>query len=171
MSKLLSIQEAADFLGVNPETLRRWDRTGKLTAIKISDRGDRKYRYEDLLKVKAGYEQEKYGGFDIVPYSPGFEMFVDRAGSVASFVVKNEKTLSMFAFATALTIMFQYPEVTEDDLLKQAREKIREYIDGERIKHLEEYTFEFDHQGFEESDNPDWWIKTLKKHYGNQKAG
>ena len=44
MSKLLSIQDAADFLGVNPETLRRWDRTGKLVAIKMSDRGDRKDR-------------------------------------------------------------------------------------------------------------------------------
>ena len=48
--KLLRIREAAEMLGVNPETLRRWDRSGKLNAIKISKRGDRRYRKEDIEK-------------------------------------------------------------------------------------------------------------------------
>lgn len=46
--KLLRIREAAEILGVNPETLRRWDREGKLKAIIISKRGDRRYRKEDI---------------------------------------------------------------------------------------------------------------------------
>jgi DNA (cytosine-5)-methyltransferase 1 len=46
--KLLGIREAAAMLGVNPETLRRWDKEGKLVAIKISKRGDRRYKKEDL---------------------------------------------------------------------------------------------------------------------------
>lgn len=46
--KLLRIREAAEILGVNPETLRRWDREGKLPAIKISKRGDRRYKKEDI---------------------------------------------------------------------------------------------------------------------------
>jgi len=46
--KLLRIREAAEMLGVNPETLRRWDREGKLSAIIISKRGDRRYKKEDL---------------------------------------------------------------------------------------------------------------------------
>ena len=33
--KLLRIKEAADLLGVNPATLRKWDNEGKLPAIKI----------------------------------------------------------------------------------------------------------------------------------------
>ena len=37
-------------LSVNPETLRRWDRSGKLKAIIISKRGDRRYREEDIEK-------------------------------------------------------------------------------------------------------------------------
>lgn len=46
--KLLRIHEAAEMLGVNPETLRRWDRSGKLKAIIVSTRGDRRYKKEDI---------------------------------------------------------------------------------------------------------------------------
>ena len=49
--KLLKIREAAEILNVNPETLRRWDRSGKLKAIIISERGDRRYREEDIEKI------------------------------------------------------------------------------------------------------------------------
>ena len=49
--KLLGIRAAAEMLSVNPETLRRWDRSGKLKAIIISKRGDRRYREEDLMKI------------------------------------------------------------------------------------------------------------------------
>lgn len=47
-TKLLKIREAAEMLGVNPETLRRWDNDGKLKAIIISTRGDRRYRRSDI---------------------------------------------------------------------------------------------------------------------------
>lgn len=50
LHKLLKIREAAEILSVNPETLRRWDRSGKLKAIIISKRGDRRYRQEDIEK-------------------------------------------------------------------------------------------------------------------------
>lgn len=46
--KLLRIQDAAEMLGVHPETLRRWDRSGKLKAVIISPRGDRRYRVKDI---------------------------------------------------------------------------------------------------------------------------
>lgn len=49
--RLLKIREAAQMLSVNPETLRRWDRSGKLKAIIISKRGDRRYKEEDILKI------------------------------------------------------------------------------------------------------------------------
>jgi excisionase family DNA binding protein len=35
-------------LGVNSETLRRWDRSGKLKAVIVSVRGDRRYKKEDI---------------------------------------------------------------------------------------------------------------------------
>lgn len=48
--RLLKIKKAAEILGVNPETLRRWDRSGKLKAVIVSDRGDRRYKKEDIEK-------------------------------------------------------------------------------------------------------------------------
>jgi excisionase family DNA binding protein len=47
---LLKIREAALLLGVNPETLRRWDRDGILVAVKVGKRGDRRYKTEDIQK-------------------------------------------------------------------------------------------------------------------------
>lgn len=51
ITRLLKIREVAQILNVNPETLRRWDRSGKLKAIIISKRGDRRYRIEDIEKL------------------------------------------------------------------------------------------------------------------------
>lgn len=47
-----TITQAADFLGVHPETLRRWDKSGKLKAEKINKRGDRRYDLEKLTRFK-----------------------------------------------------------------------------------------------------------------------
>lgn len=49
-TRLLRIKEAAEMLSVNPETLRRWDKSGKLKAVIVSTRGDRRYKKEDLEK-------------------------------------------------------------------------------------------------------------------------
>ena len=48
--KLLRISQAADMLGVNPETLRRWDRSGELKAIRLGARHDRRYERDEILK-------------------------------------------------------------------------------------------------------------------------
>ena len=49
--KLLRISDAAEMLGVNPETLRRWDNSGVLKAVKLGTRGDRRYKRDDLEKI------------------------------------------------------------------------------------------------------------------------
>lgn len=48
---LLKIREAAEMLGINPETLRRWDNQGRLQAVRIGKRKDRRYKLEDLQKI------------------------------------------------------------------------------------------------------------------------
>lgn len=48
--KLIGIKEAAELLSVSTATLRRWDKEGKLVAIKINDRGDRRYGKKDIKK-------------------------------------------------------------------------------------------------------------------------
>ena len=51
LPKLLTIRQAAEVLNVHVETLRRWDKSGKLRAIIMNERGDRRYRPEDLEKL------------------------------------------------------------------------------------------------------------------------
>lgn len=46
---LLKISDAAAFLGVSPQTLRNWDQTEKLAAIRHPVTGYRYYREKDLL--------------------------------------------------------------------------------------------------------------------------
>jgi excisionase family DNA binding protein len=46
--KLLNIRQAAEFLGISLDTLRRWDKSGKLTAIKKEGGTHRYYREKDL---------------------------------------------------------------------------------------------------------------------------
>jgi len=46
--KLLTIGQAAEYLGVSLNTLRRWDESGKLTAIKKEGGTHRYYREKDL---------------------------------------------------------------------------------------------------------------------------
>ena len=41
--ELITISEAAEILGVSIDTLRRWDKNGKLSPVKISDAGYRLY--------------------------------------------------------------------------------------------------------------------------------
>jgi excisionase family DNA binding protein len=51
LPKLLTIRQAAEILNVHVETLRRWDKVGKLKAIRVNERGDRRYKPEDLEKI------------------------------------------------------------------------------------------------------------------------
>jgi hypothetical protein len=43
MNKELKIKEAADFLGVSIDTLRRWDNSEKLTSLRVRQSGYRRY--------------------------------------------------------------------------------------------------------------------------------
>lgn len=49
--KLLNINEVSGILNVHIETLRRWDNEGKLKAVRIGDRGHRKYKLSDIKKI------------------------------------------------------------------------------------------------------------------------
>lgn len=49
--KLFKISETAKLLNVHPNTLRKWDKKGILKAIRFGERGDRRYRKEDIIKL------------------------------------------------------------------------------------------------------------------------
>ena len=46
---LLTVREVAQILRVSPLTIKRWGKRGKLPAIRINSRGDRRYRKEAIL--------------------------------------------------------------------------------------------------------------------------
>ena len=48
---MLSIKEASEFLGVSIDTLRRWERTGKITSLR-TEGGHRRYEKKELIKFK-----------------------------------------------------------------------------------------------------------------------
>lgn len=57
MEELLTLKQAAQILKVNEQTLRRWDKEGRLKAVRIGSRrgvGDRRYRLEDIKKFIQG---------------------------------------------------------------------------------------------------------------------
>lgn len=46
---LLTVREVAELLRVSTLTIKRWGKRGKLPAIRINSRGDRRYRKESVL--------------------------------------------------------------------------------------------------------------------------
>lgn len=46
---LLTVREVADLLRVSPLTIKRWGKRGKLPAVRINSRGDRRYKKEAVL--------------------------------------------------------------------------------------------------------------------------
>ena len=54
---LLTVKEVAEILRVSPLTVKRWGKKGKLPAIRINSRGDRRYRKQVVLRL-LGVEEE-----------------------------------------------------------------------------------------------------------------
>jgi excisionase family DNA binding protein len=46
---LLTVKEVAELLRVSPLTIKRWGKRGKLPAIRINSRGDRRYKKEAVM--------------------------------------------------------------------------------------------------------------------------
>lgn len=55
---LMTIREVADLLRVSPLTIKRWGKKGKLPAIRINSRGDRRYR-KDVVNRLLGVASEE----------------------------------------------------------------------------------------------------------------
>jgi len=54
LPELLTIAQVAKILNVHITTLRRWDKNGKLKAIRVGTRsgiGERRYYREDIIKL------------------------------------------------------------------------------------------------------------------------
>lgn len=88
---LITIQEAAKMLGIRPATLRKWDREGKIQAVRIGTRRDRKFRKPDiegLIQEKPddhkGEKKTTFNWFliqergDNIPLNPGIQALFEQ---------------------------------------------------------------------------------------------
>lgn len=55
--EFLQVSDAADYIGVSAQTLRRWDREGRLTAVRRPENGYRYYRRADLEPFRLEYRR------------------------------------------------------------------------------------------------------------------
>jgi putative resolvase len=61
MSKLVTIKEAAEFLGVSTQTLRRWERDGKEIAVERTKGHQRRYDLSKLRPMAIGPQKISEG--------------------------------------------------------------------------------------------------------------
>lgn len=57
----MTVKEAAEFLGISNETLRRWDKKGKLKAYRHPVNRYRLYKKQDLENLLKQVKQPKGG--------------------------------------------------------------------------------------------------------------
>jgi excisionase family DNA binding protein len=48
MDDMLTVRQVAQLLHVHPNTLRRWCNNGRIKAYRITPRGDRRFRREEI---------------------------------------------------------------------------------------------------------------------------
>jgi len=53
MSDMLTVREVARLLHVHPNTLRRWSNNGRIRAYRITPRGDRRFKREEIAQFLA----------------------------------------------------------------------------------------------------------------------
>lgn len=108
--KLISIGETARLLGVSIDTLRRWDKAGRLLSIRSGVRGHRYYRREDIdlyLRDEVTMARAWVEGENVVePESQvycqtrdDFQARLENLQSVLSRSVRDEKVSLLTAIA------------------------------------------------------------------------
>ncbi len=106
----ISIREAANLIGVSTDTLRRWDKNGKLPAIQGMERGHRRYRKEDIdlflrdlfyLAKKWSSSKDAYTP-DEDYYCPDNYIFKSRLDKMEILLSKDHTLQAVFSLITSV---------------------------------------------------------------------
>lgn len=109
---LLNIREAAQFVGVSVDTLRRWDTNGKVVAIRAGGKGTHRfYRKSDLeLFLKDPFALAKSWAFSPNPfepenefYCPNSSIFQGRLTRLETLLQKMKGLETNFSLITSIT--------------------------------------------------------------------
>jgi excisionase family DNA binding protein len=55
MTPMLTVKDVADLLNIHVNTVRRWSDQGILKALRITSRGDRRFRQQDIVRFLEEY--------------------------------------------------------------------------------------------------------------------
>jgi excisionase family DNA binding protein len=53
LSEMLTVREVARLFHIHPNTLRRWSNEGRIRAYRITSRGDRRFKREEIVRFLA----------------------------------------------------------------------------------------------------------------------
>jgi putative resolvase len=59
---MLTVKQVAKLLNVHPNTLRRWTKDGRIPSYRISPRGDRRFKQEEIARFLAELNAEAGNG-------------------------------------------------------------------------------------------------------------
>lgn len=156
----LDITEAARILGVNPETLRRWDNEKILPATRINQRGDRRWLRSDIVDFLQKERQKAvlvYKDYEVIANSKGFEGFPNRFATIAKYILrKGDKNVGMVFSASGMEVLKRRGK-DKVSLEELAQEKIKTIIDSTVLYDEDIFTFEFRNCSFVHVRFPDWW--------------
>lgn len=114
-SKLLTIGRAADIIGVSIQTLRRWDRSGKLSSIRRKKTGHRYYsgnviedfignNIKDLFKLAKKWAVSELGSeLPSIFYCQNISIFQARLSRLEMDLEKLPRFKKIFPLFTAIT--------------------------------------------------------------------
>jgi excisionase family DNA binding protein len=58
LSEMLTVREVARLFHIHPNTLRRWSNDGRIRAYRITSRGDRRFKREEIVRFLAELSRE-----------------------------------------------------------------------------------------------------------------
>lgn len=168
MQNLLTIAEAAKFLNIHPETLRRWDKDGTLKSVRVNTRGDRRYNLQDLENfLKNSASVDKYS----IPIKhEDYLIYWDLKGVItlsgsfermARFIVRKTQD-DFIGFIFFIPILNSH-HLENDYLENLALEKVKEEISENKPTDGARFTYEFTANQFYSVENPSWWEEKYSK--------
>lgn len=110
MPQYLSISEAAEYLGVTAQTLRRWDERGRFKPSYVTPGGHRQYALVDLARLGRSLYQlaldwasaENPTGLPDDFYCSNSDLFKTRLERLAILLVRNDMTKDIASLATSV---------------------------------------------------------------------
>ena len=58
LGSMLTVREVSHLLGIHANTLRRWSNQGKIRALRITERGDRRFKREEIERFIAEMDSQ-----------------------------------------------------------------------------------------------------------------